>query len=59
MRFWLPCSEFNCSIWRIDVGMSSGVFNSTPEVDTSLNVVDLDKFLIACDTVKDDFNSLL
>ncbi|XP_051134596.1 shewanella-like protein phosphatase 1 [Andrographis paniculata] len=24
--------EFNCSIWRIDVGMSSGVHNSRPEV---------------------------
>ncbi|CAI9107068.1 OLC1v1006347C2 [Oldenlandia corymbosa var. corymbosa] len=24
--------EFNCSIWRIDVGMSSGVLDSTPEV---------------------------
>lgn len=24
--------KYNCSIWRIDVGMSSGVFNSTPEV---------------------------
>ncbi|PPS13234.1 hypothetical protein GOBAR_AA07436 [Gossypium barbadense] len=28
----LPCSEYNCSIWRIDVGMSSGVLNSRPEV---------------------------
>ncbi|KAK5773518.1 hypothetical protein PVK06_049824 [Gossypium arboreum] len=24
--------EYNCSIWRIDVGMSSGVLNSRPEV---------------------------
>lgn len=24
--------EFDCSIWRIDVGMSSGVLDSTPEV---------------------------
>ncbi|KAI3450285.1 hypothetical protein Pfo_006950 [Paulownia fortunei] len=24
--------EFNCSIWRIDVGMSSGVLDSRPEV---------------------------
>ncbi|KAK6163813.1 hypothetical protein DH2020_000677 [Rehmannia glutinosa] len=24
--------EFNCSIWRIDVGMSSGVLDSSPEV---------------------------
>ncbi|XP_062086670.1 shewanella-like protein phosphatase 1 isoform X2 [Humulus lupulus] len=24
--------KYNCSIWRIDVGMSSGVLNSTPEV---------------------------
>ncbi|KAL3625758.1 Glycosylated integral ER membrane protein [Castilleja foliolosa] len=24
--------EFNCSIWRIDVGMSRGVFDSRPEV---------------------------
>ncbi|XP_074296356.1 shewanella-like protein phosphatase 1 [Silene latifolia] len=24
--------EYNCSIWRIDVGMSSGVLDSRPEV---------------------------
>lgn len=24
--------KYNCSIWRIDVGMSSGVLNSRPEV---------------------------
>ncbi|KAM1039802.1 hypothetical protein ACFX13_029795 [Malus domestica] len=24
--------EYDCSIWRIDVGMSSGVLNSRPEV---------------------------
>ncbi|XP_021716264.1 shewanella-like protein phosphatase 1 isoform X1 [Chenopodium quinoa] len=24
--------EYNCSIWRVDVGMSSGVLNSRPEV---------------------------
>ncbi|XP_030537506.1 shewanella-like protein phosphatase 1 isoform X1 [Rhodamnia argentea] len=29
--------EYNCSIWRIDVGMSSGVLNSRPEV---LEIVD-------------------
>ncbi|WOH01480.1 hypothetical protein DCAR_0520864 [Daucus carota subsp. sativus] len=29
--------EYNCSIWRIDVGMSSGVLNSRPEV---LEIID-------------------
>ncbi|KAK4765375.1 hypothetical protein SAY86_026465 [Trapa natans] len=29
--------KYNCSIWRIDVGMSSGVLNSRPEV---LEIVD-------------------
>ena len=27
------CSKYNCSIWRVDVGMSSGVLNSRPEVN--------------------------
>lgn len=28
----ISCSGYNCSIWRVDVGMSSGVLNSRPEV---------------------------
>lgn len=27
------CSKYNSGIWRIDVGMSSGVLNSRPEVN--------------------------
>lgn len=27
------CSKYNCSIWRVDVGMSSGVLDSRPEVN--------------------------
>lgn len=26
------CSKYNCSVWCVDVGMSSGVLNSRPEV---------------------------
>lgn len=29
--------KYNCSIWRVDVGMSSGVLNSRPEV---LEIID-------------------
>ncbi|KAL5580634.1 hypothetical protein UlMin_013076 [Ulmus minor] len=29
--FGVNC-KYNCNIWRVDVGMSSGVLNSTPEV---------------------------
>lgn len=25
-------SEYGCGIWRVDVGMSSGVLDSSPEV---------------------------
>lgn len=33
--FSLACSKYNCSIWRVDVGMSSGVLDSRPEVTSS------------------------
>lgn len=29
--FWFH-SEYGCSIWRVDVGMSRGVLDSIPEV---------------------------
>lgn len=32
INFGFPCSKYNCSIWRIDVGMSRGVLDSSPEV---------------------------
>lgn len=32
-EFCLSFSGFNGSIWRIDVGMSSGVLDSRPEVE--------------------------
>ncbi|XP_047161718.1 shewanella-like protein phosphatase 1 [Vigna umbellata] len=37
--------KYNCSIWRIDVGMSSGVLNSRPEV---LEIIDNQARVIRC-----------
>ncbi|KAL2317439.1 hypothetical protein Fmac_031315 [Flemingia macrophylla] len=37
--------KYNCSIWRIDVGMSSGVLNSRPEV---LEIIDNRARVIRC-----------
>lgn len=31
-QFGFSCSKYDCSIWRVDVGMSSGVLHSRPEV---------------------------
>ncbi|KAG5052794.1 hypothetical protein JHK87_004992 [Glycine soja] len=37
--------KYNCSIWRVDVGMSSGVLNSRPEV---LEIIDDKARVIRC-----------
>ncbi|XP_020207571.1 shewanella-like protein phosphatase 1 [Cajanus cajan] len=37
--------KYNCSIWRVDVGMSSGVLNSRPEV---LEIIDNEARVIRC-----------
>ncbi|KHN40111.1 Hypothetical protein glysoja_009488 [Glycine soja] len=37
--------KYNCSIWRVDVGMSSGVLNSKPEV---LEIIDDKARVIRC-----------
>lgn len=37
--------KYNCNIWRIDVGMSSGVLNSRPEV---LEIIDNQAKVIRC-----------
>jgi hypothetical protein len=33
IQLFVFTSKYNCSIWRVDVGMSSGVLNSRPEVN--------------------------